>query len=191
VCDIFCGLSNYQLIIVNDTHRLISILFAHSGVFSSIFTIQCPSTDLVMDSALTGKVTLLEVVITSLVENLSPQAQSLLRATVPSLFRLLMTSVGDSHFGQVIFLWSSSAIVLLHAALLEEVFAGFVYLFRVEWILPPYPCVILVNITFCNFSVDLHFIDLLPLQRHFLRERLFGLLGSDFQSPLILAERAQ
>ena len=57
-----------------------------------------------MDSALTTllKVTFLEAVITSLVENLSPQAQSLLLTTVPSLFLLLMTSVGDSHFGHVI-----------------------------------------------------------------------------------------
>ena len=90
--------------IVNDTHRLISIFFAHSGVFSSTFTVHSPVTAFVMDSALTTllKVTFLEVVITSLVENLSPQAQSLLLTTVPSFFLLLMTSVGDSHFGHVI-----------------------------------------------------------------------------------------
>ena len=57
-----------------------------------------------MDKALTIflKVTFLEVVITSLVENLSPQAQSLLLTTVPSFFLLLMTLVGDSHLGQII-----------------------------------------------------------------------------------------
>ena len=117
-----------------------------------------------MDSAFTGKVTLLEVVITSLVENLSPQAQSLLRATVPSLFRLLMTSVGDLHFGQFIFLFRfSSEIVLFHSAIFEEVFTGFADLFGVKWILPPYPAIIQTNITFRFFAVDFH--DLPPRLR--------------------------
>jgi hypothetical protein len=64
-------------------------------------------------------------------------------------------------------------------------------LLGVDWILPSYSGIILVNIGFSFFAVGLHFIDLLPLHFHFLRERLFGELGSDFQSPLILAERAQ
>jgi len=36
-----------------------------------------------------------------------------------------------------------------------------------------------------------YFMDLEPLHFHFLRLRLLGLLGSLFQSPLILADRAQ
>jgi hypothetical protein len=36
-----------------------------------------------------------------------------------------------------------------------------------------------------------YFIDLLPLHFHFRRDRLLGEFGSDFQSPLILADRAQ
>jgi hypothetical protein len=51
----------------------------------------------------------------------------------------------------------------------------------------------------CNTATDgglrvikgLNFMDFDPRQRHFLRERLFGLFGSSFQSPLIFAERAQ
>jgi len=43
----------------------------------------------------------------------------------------------------------------------------------------------------CWFSHMRYALDLLPLHFHFLRERLFGLLGSDFQSPLIFADRAQ
>lgn len=94
--------------IVNDTHRFSNIFFAQFGVFSSTFTVHCPSTDLVIDNALTGKATFLEGIITSLVENLSPQEQILLLTTVPSFFLLLMTSVGELHFGQVIFLSHSS-----------------------------------------------------------------------------------
>jgi hypothetical protein len=36
-----------------------------------------------------------------------------------------------------------------------------------------------------------YFIDLLPRHFHLRLDKLFGLFGSDFQSPLILAERAQ
>lgn len=36
-----------------------------------------------------------------------------------------------------------------------------------------------------------YFIDLLPRHFHLRRDRLFGEFGSDFQSPLILADRAQ
>jgi len=171
---------------------LINIFFAHSGVFSSTFTVQSPSTDLVIDSALTGlNDTCLESVITSLVENLSPQEQSLLLATVPSLFRLLMTSVGDLHFGQFIILRFSSKFILLHASFFKEVFASLGDFFWSYWIFPTYSGIIQINIAFRFFAVDFHFIDLDPLHFHFLRERLLGELGSDFQSPLILAERAQ
>jgi len=38
---------------------------------------------------------------------------------------------------------------------------------------------------------SIYFVDLLPLQPHFLRERLLGEFGFDFQSPLIFALRAQ
>jgi hypothetical protein len=41
------------------------------------------------------------------------------------------------------------------------------------------------------FVVSHYFIDLLPRHFHFRRDRLFGELGSDFQSPLILADLAQ
>jgi len=44
---------------------------------------------------------------------------------------------------------------------------------------------------FIGLSALGYFIDLLPLHFHLRRERLLGELGSDFQSPLILAERAQ
>jgi hypothetical protein len=64
-------------------------------------------------------------------------------------------------------------------------------LFRVKWVFPPYPPIIIGQVVYVQLLVDLHFIDLLPRQRHFLRDRLLGELGSDFQSPLILAERAQ
>jgi len=40
--------------IVYDTHRLISIFFAQSGVFSSIDTVQFPFMDLFMDNGFTG-----------------------------------------------------------------------------------------------------------------------------------------
>ena len=78
-----------------------------------------------MESAFNGLLLCLILVITSLVENLNPHdEQSLLLATVlftfkpiPFFFLLLMTSVGDSHFGQVILLlFLGSRIASFHAS---------------------------------------------------------------------------
>ena len=44
---------------------------------------------------------------------------------------------------------------------------------------------------FIGLLVFAYFIDLLPLHFHLRRDRLFGELGSDFQSPLIFADLAQ
>jgi len=81
--------------------------------------------------------------------------------------------------------------MFLHSAFLKELLAGLNDLFGFQWVFPPYPSIIIGQVVYVILIVYLHFIDLLPRQRHFLRDRLFGELGSLFQSPLILAERAQ
>jgi len=81
--------------------------------------------------------------------------------------------------------------MFLHSSVFKKLLAGFDDFFGVKWIFPPYPSIIAGQVIYVQLLVDLHFIDLLPLQRHFLRDKLFGELGSLFQSPLILAERAQ
>jgi hypothetical protein len=54
----------------------------------------------------------------------------------------------------------------------------------------PAPPIFLFPSSLLLFS-NFYFMDLLPRHFHFLRERLLGEFGSDFQSPFIFADLAQ
>jgi len=81
--------------------------------------------------------------------------------------------------------------MFLHSSVFKELLAGFDDFFGVKWIFPPYPSIVTGQVIYVQLLVDLHFIDLDPLHLQRFRLRLLGELGSLFQLPLILAERAQ